>query len=206
VIAGGLQRSGHGRPAPAFRPRRPSNPNRPEEDTDVNDVQTDTATDTATDTQSDEQTGPGINTILTHIALPVRNLDAQLAFYAKYTNMVSIFERVDPETNLRTAWIANRRDLTEAAARFVIVLIEGSIPRDVVGDEMKEEYTFLTSFSHLGISVDTREEVDRIAAMAKEDGTLVLGPMYRNAIVGYICLVRDPDGNNVEFSVEQVLG
>jgi lactoylglutathione lyase len=34
----------------------------------------------------------------------------------------------------------------------------------------------------------------------------VLGPMYRNPVVGYICLVRDPDGNNIEFSVEQVLG
>ncbi|WP_162941498.1 VOC family protein [Desertimonas flava] len=166
----------------------------------MTDVQTDK------ETAGEQSTGPGINTILTHIALPVRNLDAQLAFYAKYTNMVSIFERVDPETNLRTAWIANQRDITEQAARFVIVLIEGSIPRDIVGDEMKEEFTFLTSFSHLGISVDTREEVDRIAAMAKEDGVLVLGPMYRNAIVGYICLVRDPDGNNVEFSVEQVLG
>lgn len=163
-------------------------------------------TDVQTPAESTGEGAPQINTVLTHIALPVRNLDAQLAFYAKYTNMVSIFERVDPETNLRTAWIANRRDLTEQAARFVIVLIEGSIPRDIVGDEMKEEFTFLTSFSHLGISVDSRDDVDRIAAMAKEDGTLVLGPMYRNEIVGYICLVRDPDGNNVEFSVEQVLG
>jgi hypothetical protein len=30
--------------------------------------------------------------------------------------------------------------------------------------------------------------------------------MYRNPVVGYICLIRDPDGNNLEFSVEQVLG
>lgn len=169
----------------------------------MTDVQTPNDT---SDDAAPAEAGATIDTVLTHIALPVRNLDAQLAFYAKYTNMVSIFERVDPETNLRTAWIANQRDVTEQAARFVIVLIEGSIPRDIVGDEMKEEYTFLTSFSHLGISVDTRDEVDRIAAMAKDDGVLVLGPMYRNAIVGYICLVRDPDGNNVEFSVEQVLG
>ena len=146
------------------------------------------------------------NTLLTHVALPVRNLAAQLSFYEKYTNMKVIHERVDPQTKLRTAWIANARDVTEAAARFVIVLIEGSIPRDVVGDEMKEEYTFLTSFSHFGISVDTREDVDRIAAMAKEDDILVLGPMYRNEVVGYICLIKDPDGNNVEFSVEQILG
>jgi catechol 2,3-dioxygenase-like lactoylglutathione lyase family enzyme len=144
-------------------------------------------------------------TVLTHIALPVRDLEAQLAFYAKYTNMKVIHERKDPETGLRTAWIANQRDLTEAAARFVIVLIEGSVPKDVVGD-IKEEYTFLTSFSHLGISLDTRADVDRIAEMAKEEGILFLGPMYRNEVVGYICLIKDPDGNNVEFSVEQILG
>jgi len=42
--------------------------------------------------------------------------------------------------------------------------------------------------------------------MAKEDGVLVLGPRYMNPVVGYICLIRDPDGNQLEFSVEQVLG
>ena len=54
--------------------------------------------------------------------------------------------------------------------------------------------------------MNTRDKVDQIAAMAEEEGILVLGPMYRNDVVGYICLIRDPDGNNVEFSVEQVLG
>ena len=54
--------------------------------------------------------------------------------------------------------------------------------------------------------MNTRDEVDQIAAMAEEEGILVLGPMYRNDVVGYICLIRDPDGNNIEFSVEQVLG
>ncbi|MFC0862294.1 VOC family protein [Sphaerimonospora cavernae] len=146
------------------------------------------------------------NSVLTHIALPVRNLDAQLEFYAKYTNMKVIHQRVDEQTKLRTAWIANERDVTEEAARFVIVLIEGSLPRQVVGETMEEQYTFLTSISHLGISVDSRDDVDRIADMAREDGILLLGPMYRNEVVGYICFVRDPDGNNVEFSVEQVLG
>jgi catechol 2,3-dioxygenase-like lactoylglutathione lyase family enzyme len=149
---------------------------------------------------------PAPNTLFTHIALPVRNLAAQLEFYAKYTTLKVIAERQDAETKLRTAWLANERDITPGGARFVLVLIEGSIPRDVVGDEMKEEFTFLTSFSHLGLSLDSRDDVDRVAALAKQEGTLVLGPMYRNEIVGYICMVKDPDGNNVEFSVEQTLG
>ncbi len=145
------------------------------------------------------------HTKLTHIALPVSNLDATLAFYAKYTTMEKIHERFDEETHMRSAWIANTEDKTETSARFVIVVMEGKLPTQITGD-IKEEYWFLRSIAHLGISLDSREDVDRIAAMAKEDGNLVLGPVYRNHVVGYICLVRDPDGNNVEFSVEQDLG
>jgi lactoylglutathione lyase len=150
--------------------------------------------------------------VLTHIALPVRDLAATLAFYDRYTTMEVIHERTDDETGLQTAWLANPGDRTDAgadlgiqAAHFVVVLICGSLPTNITGD-IKEEYGFLRSISHLGISCETRADVDRIAAMAKEDGCLLLGPMYRNPIVGYICIVTDPDGNNVEFSVEQVLG
>jgi lactoylglutathione lyase len=85
------------------------------------------------------------------------------------------------------------------------VLIHGKLPTNITGD-IKEQYGFLKSISHLGISVESRAEVDRLAELAREDGCLLLGPMYRNEVVGYICVVTDPDGNNIEFSVEQVLG
>ena len=151
-----------------------------------------------------ESNGPPTS-LLTHIALPVRDLDATLAFYERYTTLVNIHERMDPQTGLRSVWLANQQDVTEAAARFVIVLICGKLPTAVTGD-IKEEYGFLRSISHLGISLDSRDDVDRVAAVAKEEGCLLLGPMYRNEVVGYICIITDPDGNNVEFSVEQVLG
>ena len=141
----------------------------------------------------------------THVALPVRNLDETLEFYAKYTTLENIHERQDPDTGLRSVWLANPGDKTEQAARFVLVLIEGKLPKHITGD-IEEEYGFLTSIAHLGISLNTRDEVDDVARMAEEDGILVLGPMYRNEVVGYICLITDPDGNNIEFSVEQVLG
>ena len=144
--------------------------------------------------------------LLTHIALPVRDLAATLDFYERYTTLIKIHERHDPVTNLRTAWLANESDTADSeVARFVIVLIEGKLPTAITGD-IKEEYGFLTSISHLGISCNTRDEVDQIAEAAREEGNLLLGPMYRNEIVGYICIVTDPDGNNIEFSVEQVLG
>lgn len=144
--------------------------------------------------------------LLTHIALPVRDLDATLAFYAKYTTLLKIHERRDPVTDIRSVWLANERDITTAgAARFVIVLICGALPTDITGD-IKEEYGFLRSIAHLGMSLNSRDEVDHIAAMAKADGCLLLGPMYNDEVVGYICVITDPDGNNLEFSVEQILG
>ena len=160
---------------------------------------------TSTEIRSHDVTPTFTESLLTHIALPVRDLEATLAFYAKYTKLVNIHERQDPETGLRTAWLANARDITDAGARFVIVLIHGKLPTNITGD-IKEQYGFLKSISHLGISVESRAEVDRLAEMAREDGCLLLGPMYRNEVVGYICVVTDPDGNNIEFSVEQVLG
>ena len=160
---------------------------------------------TTTETQSTGATPMFTESLLTHIALPVRDLEATLAFYEKYTKLVNIHERQDPDTGLRTAWLANKRDITEQGARFVIVLIHGKLPTKITGD-IKEQYGFLKSISHLGISVESRAEVDRLAEMAREDGCLLLGPMYRNEVVGYICVVTDPDGNNIEFSVEQVLG
>jgi lactoylglutathione lyase len=143
--------------------------------------------------------------LLTHVALPVRDLDATLAFYERYTTLRKIQERYEPETGLRSVWLANARDVTDAAARFVLVLICGRLPSHITGD-IKEEYGFLRSISHLGISLNSRADVDRVAEMAKADGSLVLGPRYMNPVVGYICLLRDPDGNQLEFSVEQVLG
>ena len=160
---------------------------------------------TSTDTHATGVKPTFTESLLTHIALPVRDLDATLAFYEKYTKLVNIHERQDPETGLRTAWLANKRDITDAGARFVIVLIHGKLPTKITGD-IKEQYGFLKSISHLGISVESRAEVDRLAEMAREEGCLLLGPMYRNEVVGYICVVTDPDGNNLEFSVEQVLG
>ena len=160
---------------------------------------------TSTETTSADVTPTFTESLLTHIALPVRDLDATLAFYAKYTKLVNIHERQDPDTGLRTAWLANARDITDSGARFVIVLIHGKLPTKITGD-IKEQYGFLKSISHLGISVESRAEVDRLADMAREEGCLLLGPMYRNEVVGYICVVTDPDGNNLEFSVEQVLG
>ncbi len=65
------------------------------------------------------------------------------------------------------------------------------------------EHPVLGPFNHIGIEVPDKQTVDEIAARAKEAGCLILGPQQMSKRIGYICFVRDPEGNMVEFSYDQ---
>ena len=127
---------------------------------------------------------------LTHVALLVSNVDNTADFYIKYCGLKVLHRRIDPKTGLRVVWLGT--DLN-----FVIVALES---------EKKPIQSTSKPLSHLGFALDSREEVDEIAAIAKEEGLLNYGPIYFDAVVGYICEILDPDGNSVEFSHGQELG
>jgi len=131
---------------------------------------------------------------LTHIALTVKNLETSLVFYQEVAGLKTVYRRVGETTPDQVAWIADRVDNPP----FVIVLI-GPITPPVEGPGS------LTGGSHIGISVPDRESVDDRARIGRERGCLMLEPTYVDAVVGYICLLRDPDGNGVEFSYGQSL-
>jgi catechol 2,3-dioxygenase-like lactoylglutathione lyase family enzyme len=61
------------------------------------------------------------------------------------------------------------------------------------------------SFAHFGFSCASRADVDRRAEAARADGILEMEPHDAGPIVGYYCIVRDPDGNSVEFSYGQTI-
>ena len=65
------------------------------------------------------------------------------------------------------------------------------------------EHPTLGPFNHIGIEVPDKQTVDDIAAKAKDAGCLILGPQQMPKRIGYICFVRDPEGNMVEFSYDQ---
>jgi len=46
--------------------------------------------------------------------------------------------------------------------------------------------------------------VDALAARARLAGILVEEPTYAGPVVGYFCMIQDPDGNLLEFSCEQL--
>ncbi len=61
----------------------------------------------------------------------------------------------------------------------------------------------LAPFNHIGIELPTREAVDEIAAIGEQHGCLEMPPKQMPDPIGYICMLRDPDGNLVEFSYDQ---
>ncbi len=125
--------------------------------------------------------------ILTHVALGVRDLDRTVAFYRKHMQLHVVHERAD--ANGRVVWLAER----ETEVSFVLVLFE--VPR--------ERTSGSCNLQHLGFAVGSREEVDQAAAAARAEGILKINPTYAGPIVGYFCIVEDPDGNQVEFSYGQ---
>lgn len=127
--------------------------------------------------------------VLTHLAFEVDDLDRSLGFYARYTRLRVMHERQE-DSGTRVAWLRE----PERPNSLVLVL---------VGNAERPERR--SPFAHLGLAVDSPDEVDAIAAIARADGVLAFGPQHLGPIVGYIVQVSDPDGNLLEFSHGQVL-
>jgi catechol 2,3-dioxygenase-like lactoylglutathione lyase family enzyme len=120
---------------------------------------------------------------LTHVALPVRDLDASIAFYARYARMQVVHRREG------VVWLSDR------TRPFVIVLMGGS--------EVEHP---LRPAAHLGVACESRAEVDRLSALAREEKSLVDGPQDYGPPVGYWAFLSDPDGHTLEISYGQDVG
>ena len=78
---------------------------------------------------------------------------------------------------------------------FVLQLLAGGKDKAATPDEDQ----------HLGFAVDSREEVDRLAQMATQDGILLWETFEGPSPMGYLCAVKDPNGNTVEISSGHLL-
>jgi catechol 2,3-dioxygenase-like lactoylglutathione lyase family enzyme len=136
---------------------------------------------------------------LTHVALPVSDLDKSIAFYTELCNLVCVAQNEDE--NGRGAWLSNDKQVKDP---FVLVLAE-FLPQVATqfGQTPGEKVPTLTPFAHIGIELPNREDVDRMAERAREMGCLQWEPRDMAAHIGYICAALDPDGNVIEFSHNQ---
>jgi catechol 2,3-dioxygenase-like lactoylglutathione lyase family enzyme len=126
---------------------------------------------------------------LTHIALPVADVERSIAFYSAYAAMEVIHRRVDQATGVKVVW------LSDHTRPFAIVLIEqGSVQ------------PLLTPLAHLGVGCKSREAVDTLCNMARQEGCLLQDPQDAGYPVGYWAFLRDPDGHTLELSYGQEIG
>jgi catechol 2,3-dioxygenase-like lactoylglutathione lyase family enzyme len=126
---------------------------------------------------------------LTHVALPVTDVDTSVDFYRRYADMDVVHHRHDGDTDTIVVWLSDR------TRPFVIVLIQQAVVSHSLG-----------GFAHLGVGCESRAEVDRRCARAREEGRDVFGPTDSGEPVGYWAIIADPDGHNLELSHGQEVG
>lgn len=127
---------------------------------------------------------------LTHVALPVADVDVSTDFYRRYADMLVVHQRQDEETGGRVVWIS------DGTRPFVVVLIEHAADGGLAHEG-------LGGFAHLGVGVESRDEVERRCAAARTEGRDVMGPTDSGYPVGYWGFIVDPDGHNLELSYGQ---
>lgn len=125
----------------------------------------------------------------THVALPVENVDRNIAFYAKYAAMQIVHRRTDGTNGRRVVWLSDK------TRPFVIVLIEKPVVKPL-----------LSPVAHLGVGCASRAQVDALCEEARREGVLIAGPEDWGYPVGYWAFLRDPDGHTLELSFGQEIG
>jgi catechol 2,3-dioxygenase-like lactoylglutathione lyase family enzyme len=126
---------------------------------------------------------------LTHIALPVADVERSIQFYATYAGMQVIHRRIDAETNVAVVWLSDR------TRPFVIVLIQKEVVQPV-----------LSPLAHLGVGCKSREVLDTLCERAKQAQVLLQGPTDSGYPIGYWAFLQDPDGHTLELSYGQEIG
>ena len=131
----------------------------------------------------------------THIAFAVSDVEASVAWYEAHTHLRVLARHEDQDG--RNAWLA---DPEERSRPFVLVIGQFYAGHDPFAPATHPP---LGPFAHLGIELPTREAVEQVAALGRESGCLALGPVQMPKDIGYICFLKDPDGNTLEFSFDQ---
>ena len=130
---------------------------------------------------------------LEHIAVWTRNLEKMREFYVAYFAAVandkysSVEDFGEPFESYFLSF--------DSGARLEIM----QMARIPVGDSAGGNETL--GLTHIAFSVDTRDELDRLAARLKADGHTLVGEPHMTGDGYYEACVLDPDGNRVEITV-----
>ncbi len=120
----------------------------------------------------------------THVVLKVADLERSVEFYRRFCSLEVVR---DGRPAGHTVWLAPA-PVAPGSPPFVLVLYLTAVDCHV---------------DHLGFQCEGAEEVDRIAALGERLGILVEPPFRGGGDIGYVTVLRDPDGHCVEFTYGQ---
>lgn len=121
---------------------------------------------------------------LTHVTFAVKNLDESIEFYRRWLGLEVYLDR---RPHGSTVWITTPDQMKLERPDFVFVTHEGEISK----------------LDHFGFQVDSREDIDKIAIKAKEEGVLLEGPIDVGGQIGTYLMIKDPNGHIWEYTYGQ---
>lgn len=123
---------------------------------------------------------------INHIAMYVNNLERTKNFYEKYFNATSNEKYHNKKTDLETYFLT-----FEDNSRLEIM----SRPEIVES----KKFMFSSGYSHIAISVGSKEKVDSLTAQLEEDGYRVISMPRVTGDGYYESLVLDYENNQIEI-------
>jgi len=125
----------------------------------------------------------------------VHDIETSIAWYLEMTPIELLARRTDQFGH--GAWLG----MSDSPDRpFILVLAQFFPESDPYADATTAT---MSPFAHIGIELPERSDVDEIAARGRELGCLTMPATDLPPPVGYVCMLSDPDGNNVEYSHDQ---
>ena len=119
----------------------------------------------------------------THIALKVKDVDATIAWYERFTHLSPLSRGED--ANGKNAWIG---DAAQAKSPFVLVVGQFYDGKDLFAPAA---HPLLGPFAHIGIELPTKERGRRDGGQGQGRGLpWALASMQMPKQIGYICFVQ----------------
>lgn len=125
-----------------------------------------------------------------HIAIWTKNLEKMRAFYCKYFNGISNEKYVNSAKGFSSYFI------TFASGTRLEIMHSTKMDNDTLNDG-----TAKLGLIHLAISLGSRDQVDNLTQILRDDGYAVLSNPRQTGDGYYESCVLDPENNQIELSI-----